>query len=75
MLDIALSREKVLEMRMKLRCHLSEGRTVLGCCKYSALVLCCLGLLLVKVSEGVVSDLQWTEDAFTPSKQIPEFPG
>lgn len=52
MLDIALIREKVLEMRMKLRCHLSEGRPVLGCCKYSALVLCCL---LVKVSEGVVS--------------------
>lgn len=72
MLDIAQSREKVLEMRMKMRCNLSEGRTVFGCCKYSALVMCSLGLLLVKVGEGVIS-LWLAVEAFTPSKQISEF--
>lgn len=51
MLDIALSREKVVEMRMEIRCHLFEGRTVFGCCKYSALVMCSLGLVLIK-TEG-----------------------
>lgn len=50
-LDIALSREKVLEMRMERRCHLFEGRTVFGCCKYPALVMCYLGRVLIK-TEG-----------------------
>lgn len=55
LLDIIQCREKVLEMRMEIRCNLPEGRTVFGCCKCSALVLCSLGLLLVKVGEGVIS--------------------
>lgn len=53
-LDIALSREKVLEMRTGMRCQLFEGRTVFGRCKHSALVMCCLGLVLIK-AEG-----RWT---------------
>lgn len=48
---IALSREKVLETRMEMRCHLFEGRTALGCCKYSAWVMCYLGLVLIN-TEG-----------------------
>lgn len=35
-----------------MRDHLFEARTVFGCCKYSALVIHYLGLVLIKTEGG-----------------------